>query len=227
MACTAPVGSACGRWSWMSTGGESSKDIGPESPDTPTSEAWAVRLAQQSSNGWGVKRGETGAVDSTGREAVYQPLTSSPGGSPAKTYPSPVAEQGSLALEVGSGGSFTGSLESYSQLGFSWKTSLGCCLATGDETSEACSHRWETSGISWNGECWTRATSEFPNGGGVCSLSDILEDRPHARFSLSQKAAAGILKRAARRERTLPPHLEAALQEVAGTPPTSSEGEDS
>jgi hypothetical protein len=39
-----------------------------------------------------------------------------------------------------------------------------------------------------------------------------------ARYSLSARAARGILRRAEKRGRTLPPHLLAALQAVSMTP---------
>ncbi len=78
-------------------------------------------------------------------------------------------------------------------------------------------------------ECWTLSLCEhaafpepFPNGGDVCSLSDILEtgDLPQ-RYFLTPKACAGILRRAVGRGKTLPPPLQRALQAVAGSAPTS------
>jgi hypothetical protein len=65
-------------------------------------------------------------------------------------------------------------------------------------------------------------TSAYRNAGGESSsapveptLSSILEPHPSSRYALSGKAAAGILRRAGRRGRTLPPALEQALQAVA------------
>jgi site-specific DNA-cytosine methylase len=46
-------------------------------------------------------------------------------------------------------------------------------------------------------------------------LSDILEPHAPPRFFLSPKAAAGILRRAKRRGRELPPHLNQALIALA------------
>ena len=52
--------------------------------------------------------------------------------------------------------------------------------------------------------------------GDVCSLSDVLETQPLPhRFSLSAKACAGILKRAQRRGKALPPMLRIALEQTA------------
>jgi hypothetical protein len=55
---------------------------------------------------------------------------------------------------------------------------------------------------------------------GVCSLSDILEtgDVPQ-RFYLSPKACAGILRRAAKRDKELPAQLQRALEQVAKSTP--------
>lgn len=65
------------------------------------------------------------------------------------------------------------------------------------------------------GECWTADTSEYPNEGAVSSsLADVLEGAVAAKYYLSPKAAAGILRRASRRGRALPHHLEAALMAV-------------
>ena len=72
-----------------------------------------------------------------------------------------------------------------------------------------------------HGACLTLSISEFHSGAVVCSLSDILEtgDVPQ-RFFLSATACKGILRRAAKRGRLLPPQLERALQTVArGTGP--------
>lgn len=60
----------------------------------------------------------------------------------------------------------------------------------------------------------------FPSDGDVCSLSDILEtgDLPQ-RYYLTAKACAGILRRAERRGKDLPPQLARALQAVLDSGP--------
>jgi hypothetical protein len=65
-------------------------------------------------------------------------------------------------------------------------------------------------------ECLTLSTSEWPKDAAVCSLSDILEtgDLP-PRFFLSAKACSGILRRAEKRGRQLPPLLQMALERGA------------
>ena len=54
------------------------------------------------------------------------------------------------------------------------------------------------------------------SGAGVCFLSAILEERAPEKYSLSPKACAGILRRAERRGKDLPPLLKAALTQQAG-----------
>jgi hypothetical protein len=65
---------------------------------------------------------------------------------------------------------------------------------------------------------WTDTLTPFPNDGSVCSLSDILEETQLVpqRFYLSRKACEGILRRAERRGKELPPMLLAALRSVSG-----------
>lgn len=73
-------------------------------------------------------------------------------------------------------------------------------------------------GISERGGFWTLNTSEWPSaddGYSVCSLSEILESTSPPKYWLSPKAARGILRRAAKRGRTLPKALEAALVSLA------------
>jgi len=85
------------------------------------------------------------------------------------------------------------------------------------------SGRWRTSGMGSRTECWTLSTSEHnstltPSRSEdvVSSLSDILEATRVVpqRFYLSPKACAGILRRAAKRGKVLPPMLQRALEEA-------------
>jgi hypothetical protein len=55
-------------------------------------------------------------------------------------------------------------------------------------------------------------------------LSDVLELAVPSRFFLSSKAAAGILRRATKRGRTIPSRLSAALERAAQTTTTDRPG---
>lgn len=77
------------------------------------------------------------------------------------------------------------------------------------------SGRWLTAGMGMDGpsptEFSTHSFGECPSDAVESRLSQILEDTPHPKYSLSAKACAGILRRAERRGKKLPPELEAAL----------------
>lgn len=77
--------------------------------------------------------------------------------------------------------------------------------------SERSSLRWPLSGTMFNGVASMHSSSASPNAASVCSLSAILEPRVPPKYYLSPKACAGILRRAAKRGRELPPALLAAL----------------
>ena len=68
--------------------------------------------------------------------------------------------------------------------------------------------------------------SEWRSGGAACSLSSILEVQSiPQRYYLSQTACAGILRRAEKRGKSLPPSLAAALEAVASVQTsTATEG---
>ena len=75
--------------------------------------------------------------------------------------------------------------------------------------------RWQTPGTETDGplptEFSTHSFGECPSAAVVSRLSQILEDNPHQKYSLSGKACAGIRRRAERRGKPLPPELDAAL----------------
>ena len=102
----------------------------------------------------------------------------------------------------------------------SWKMCQDFYQATKDAISESSSLKWPTQGIATsNGEFWIRNSSESPNGVEECSssLASILQSSQEVdkRYYLSAKAAEGILRRATRRGKHLPPRLEKALMQVA------------
>jgi len=107
-------------------------------------------------------------------------------------------------------------LNAISPDGWFGRTSPAYCHPTEDGILEPSSRRWGKSGMGSPTECWTLNTSEWPSDAAVCLLSDTLEtgDVPQ-RFFLSAKACQGILRRAEKRGKKLPPQLHKALHSVA------------
>jgi hypothetical protein len=107
-------------------------------------------------------------------------------------------------------------LHAYARAGSSGKMSPVFCPAQEDETLVPSSGRWANSGMGMPTECWTLSSSESPNAVEECSLLATLETGVlPRRFFLSAKACSGILRRADKRNKKLPPALEAALRQVA------------
>jgi hypothetical protein len=69
---------------------------------------------------------------------------------------------------------------------------------------------WETVG-ALPGVSWMLNSGESPSVAAESSLSQILEDNPHPKYYLSAKACQGILRRAEKRGKELPPMLKEAL----------------
>ena len=105
--------------------------------------------------------------------------------------------------------------------GLSGKTSPAFCHRTEDGILEPSSGRWGSWGMGSHTECWTLNGSEWRSDAVACSLSDTLEtgDIP-PRFFLSERACAGILRRAERRGKKLPPDLKLALEAQANLTPS-------
>ena len=76
--------------------------------------------------------------------------------------------------------------------------------------------RWQTPGMETDGplptEYSTHSFGESPSVAVGSRLSQILEDTPHPKYYLSAKACAGILRRAEKRGKPLPPKLKEALE---------------
>jgi len=106
----------------------------------------------------------------------------------------------------------------------SWKMSQDFYQATTDAISESSSLLWPTQGIATlNGEFWIRNSSEYPSDAVESSLSEVLQTDAPARYSLSAKAAEGVLRRSNRGGKTLPDHLQKALEDVVGQVAQSAE----
>jgi len=84
------------------------------------------------------------------------------------------------------------------------------CLKKAGTPGVATTMKWEDDG-AWLGECMTRNTGESPNVAVVSRLSQILEETPQEKYSLSAKACQGILRRAERRGKDLPKLLKEVL----------------
>lgn len=92
----------------------------------------------------------------------------------------------------------------------SWKPPILKCLKKAGQLGGATTMKWEDDG-AWLGECMMRNTGESPNAAVVSRLSQILEGTPQEKYSLSAKACQGILRRAERRGKDLPPVLKDVL----------------
>ena len=71
---------------------------------------------------------------------------------------------------------------------------------------------YEAEALTSLGECSTPSISESPSGGAESFLSAILQADAPERYYLSKKACEGILRRAAKRGKQLPPMLKDALE---------------
>ena len=79
----------------------------------------------------------------------------------------------------------------------------------GGQRAGVCTPTWESGALL--GEYTTHSFGESPSEESASRLSQILEDCPLPKYSLSARACQGILNRAERRGKELPPELKAAL----------------
>ena len=88
---------------------------------------------------------------------------------------------------------------------------LCLCLMGGGHGADASTMKWEDGALL--GEFTMRSFGVSPSVEHVSRLSQILEASPHLKYRLSAKACVGVLRRAKRRKKELPPALETALRE--------------
>ena len=81
------------------------------------------------------------------------------------------------------------------------------------ESGWARERSWETDS-PLHGECSTRNTGEYPRDAEESTLWQILQEDAPERYCLSARACEGILRRAERRGKELPPMLREALEEA-------------
>lgn len=178
-----------------------------------TFEAWAVSENQRAETrltDYARQITSGGGKPGQGYPAI---LTSSTEASPARTSAWPANGPVFGASAAVSGMSSSGCCPSCGHYGASLRMFPDCFPPTGVPISVSYSGGWMTSGTVSRGEFWTRAGSELPRDAVVSSLSAVLETRAVPRkYWLSAKAAAGILRRAAKRGKTLPPRLMTALK---------------
>ena len=214
---------------------KSSLSTSPESRSTETFETWdGLALNPEETQRRRIydanREGPPLSAEEGRGHGVPTILISSVEASPARTSPSPADGQGSQENDRASSTSSLESLSLFDPDGFSSRTYPVSSLQTAVGTSEQSLERWPTSGTAWPGGFSTHATSECRSDEGGCSssepsLTEILEEPQNvpARYSLSARAASGILRRAQKRGRTLPSHLSQALEAVARTTTTGRE----
>jgi hypothetical protein len=112
-------------------------------------------------------------------------------------------------------------LTSLSRLGLSLKMSPVVYPAKGDSTLPSSFNGWQNGGMAFPGGCLTLNITEWPNAAGVCLLSEVLETDVAPKYFLSPRACAGILRRAEKRGKALPPMLERSLKAIAAKEKTT------
>ncbi len=174
---------------------------------------------------------------------VYQPSlfpesTSSPAAPPAKISQWPAKVR--VWMESGAACSMTSFASLILSLGrsFCGKTSLAPCRPQKAPRGKTSPWSWRDSpgyaskfrrragetqeplsdpSAGAPGGCLTLSTSEWPKDAAACSLSQVLVADADPKYFLSPKACRGILRRAEKRGRELPPSLRQALESVAQT----------
>ena len=135
--------------------------------------------------------------------------------SPVKTSASPENDVDLMASGLASGLSLHESLTKLSPSGSLLKTCQVYSLAPEGEILLSSFNGWRSAGMAWGGECLTVKASDLPSDGSACLLSEVLQPHTDARYYLSPKACAGILRRADARGKVIPEPLRSALQQTA------------
>jgi hypothetical protein len=136
--------------------------------------------------------------------------------SPVKIYQLPVSEQDWLENGVDFFGKSADCLTKQERRILSSKMCLAYFPAIKVQIWPLFSKRWSSAGIVSHTGCLMLNTSEYHKEGVGSLLSDVLETQGDhlKKYSLSPKAALGILRRANRKEKTLPIQLQTALENV-------------
>lgn len=135
--------------------------------------------------------------------------------SPAKAPASPASGSASPTTAPRSSGRSSASRNTSKPRGRFSRTFQGCVLWGSDTTSRQSWPRLRNAGLLSAGELWTADISTWPSAASECSLSAVLQRQVSRRFCLSPRAAAGIVKRAAKKGRKLPDDLASVLISLA------------
>jgi hypothetical protein len=145
---------------------------------------------------------------------------------PVSRSVSPDSERAWMTRVATSRSSIWASLAAIGPSGWSGRTSPVSCRKTAGGHLAPSLGGWQNSGMGGPTECWTLSISDWPSDASVCSLSAILEiGAVPQQYSLSARACQGILRRAAKRGKSLPPSLAAALRAVASAPTSTATGQ--
>lgn len=138
---------------------------------------------------------------------------------PVRHFRWPVSEKEWLTHVVTYPLSTSDLLNDLSQSGLCTRMSRDSCQRGLDQTFRPSSQRWLNAGMGSPTECLTHSTSPWPSvGKESSSLAAVLEtgDIPQ-RYFLTAQAASGILRRAMKRDKKLPPLLQQALEAQAAS----------
>lgn len=154
---------------------------------------------------------------------VGVPPPSGPAASPARTSPSPASDEDWPESDPASPTPSSTLWDDTDLAPSSWRTFRASSAPMPAATLGRSSASWGNSGMGGPSGWWTLSGSECPSDEGGCSsspstLSDILMREAPPRYSLSARAAAGIIRRSERRGRELPGELATALEALATQP---------
>src|SRR3990172_3613533 len=135
--------------------------------------------------------------------------------SPARMSPLQESGRALLESEADYGSSLQELLTNLSRSGLLSRMSPVFYPATKENILPSSFNGWRNAGMALPGGCLTLSISEFPNDADVCSLSEVLETEAPQKYYLSPRAAHGIIRRAEKRGKKLPTHLEQTLRTVA------------
>ena len=153
---------------------------------------------------------------------------------PARTSPSPDSARAQVetmvSTEAVQGPLSASTIAAYSARynpgGSSMRMCRVCLPLTRDGISPTSSWHWDKAGtrmsrgefLMLNMSEWTAFSVPCRRDGGVCGLSDILESLHNGlrKYFLSRIGCEGIIRRAAKHEKNLPPLLDAGLKYMIG-----------